>query len=103
MSYKAEKMPTGNFDSSLLTQRKRDLAVYTAMKARQAAVDATTGQTSIRPVQGASPGFSSGPSQEIYTQAKQTSGNTNPTDACACSAPVLSIPGGGTIYTGYVQ
>ena len=99
MSYKAEKMPTGNFDSSLLTQRKRDLAVYTAMKARQVAVDATTGQTSIRPVQGGN----LMPSQEIYTQAKQTSGNTNPTADCACSDPVLSIPGGGTIYSGYVQ
>jgi hypothetical protein len=99
MSYKAEKMPTGNFDSSLLTQRKRDFALYNAMKARQATVDATTGETFVRPVQGGN----LMPSQEIYTQAKQTSGNTNPTDACACSAPVLSNPGGGTIYTGYVQ
>jgi hypothetical protein len=99
MSYKAEKMPTGNFDSSLLTQRKRDLALYTAMKARETAVNATAGETFVRPVQGGN----LMPSQEIYTQAKQTSGNTNPTAACACSDPVLSIPGGGTIYSGYVQ
>ena len=92
-------MPTGNFDSSLLTQRKRDLAVYTAMKARETAVASSTSETSIRPVQGGN----LMPSQEIYTQAKQTSGNTNPNDACACSTPVSSNPGGGTIYSGYVQ
>lgn len=98
MSYKTEKMPTGNFDSSLLTQRKRDATVYFAMKSRETAVNATTAQTSIRPVQGGS----LAPSQEIFTQAKQTSGNTNPSAACPCSEPVNSNPGGGNISS-YVQ
>lgn len=89
-------MPTGVFDSSLLTQRKRDAAVYYAAKARQDAVNATTGETFVRGVQGGVV------LQETYTQTKQVSGNTNPDAECPCSAPVVSNPGGGTISS-YVQ
>jgi hypothetical protein len=79
-------MPTGNYDSSLLTQRKRNNALYYWNKQNNAAV---TAGNSVRREQ---------PDTQlatIVTQRHQTSANINPNGLpCGCSIAVNDNRGG---------
>lgn len=80
-------MPTTNYDASLLTQRKRSLALYTFYTQNNAAVNAGT---SVRREQ---------PDTQlatVVTQRRETAANTNPTGAngCPCSTAVDNNEGG---------
>lgn len=78
-------MPTGNYDSSLLTQRRRNYAIYTYNRLNNAAVNAGT---SIRREQPDTQ------LQTIVTYRHQVSANTNPAAACPCSLSVNDNTGG---------
>jgi hypothetical protein len=78
-------MPTGNYDSSLLTQRKRNYALYTWNRINSAAVNAGL---SVRREQ---------PDTQldtIVTYRNQVSANTNPAAECPCSNSVNDNRGG---------
>jgi len=78
-------MPTGNYDSSLLTQRRRNYAIYTWNRLNNVAVNAGT---SIRREQ---------PDAQlatVVTYRNQVSANTNPAAECPCSESVNNNSGG---------
>jgi len=79
-------MPTVNYDSSILTKRKRSYTLYTGNKANNAAIVAGTSVRRDQP---------DTQLQEVRTQRFESSANTNPTGECACSTAVLSNTGGG--------
>lgn len=76
---------TRNYDASLLTQRKRSLALYTFNRLNSAAVNA--GQ-SVRREQPDTQ------LAEVVTQRHEVAANTNPSDACPCSTAVDANSGG---------
>ncbi len=78
-------MPTVNYDSSLLTQRRRNYALYTFNRLNSAAVNAGTSVRREQP---------DTQLQTIVTYRHQVSGNTNPDAPCPCSTPVNDNPGG---------
>jgi hypothetical protein len=78
-------MPTTVYDASLITQRKRNYALYTFNRLNSAAVNAGT---SIRREQPDTQ------LQTIVTYRKQVSANTNPTAECPCSTAVDKNAGG---------
>lgn len=78
-------MPTGNYDASLLSQRRRNYALYTYNRLNSAAVNA--GQ-SIRREQPDTQ------LETIVTYRRQVSGNANPAAVCPCSESVGKNPGG---------
>lgn len=78
-------MPTANYDSSLLTQRKRNYAIYTWNRLNNAAVQ---NGTSVRREQ---------PDTQlatIVTYRDQVSANTLPEAECPCAVAVDRNPGG---------
>jgi hypothetical protein len=80
-------MPTGNFDSSLHTQRRRNYALYTWNRINQARVNAGT---SILREQ---PSYQLG---TVVTDRHQVSANqlATATDPCPCRQPVSDNAGG---------
>ncbi len=79
-------MPTANYDASLLTQRKRNIALYTYYLDNQNAVNAGT---TVRREQ---PNTQLG---TVVTERRQTAGNTNPAPVpCACTESVDRNAGG---------
>lgn len=78
-------MPTTVYDASLLTQRKRNYAIYTFNRLNSAAVNAGT---SIRREQPDTQ------LQTIVTYRHQVSANTDPTAACPCAVAVDKNTGG---------
>lgn len=78
-------MPTGNFDSSLLTQRKRNLALYTWNRINSAAVNAGLSVRREQP---------DTQLETVVTYRHQVSANTNPVAECPCSKSVDSNKGG---------
>jgi hypothetical protein len=79
-------MPTSNYDSSLVTQRKRNYALYTYNRLLKSAVAAGTSVRREQP---------DTQLQTIVTQRHQVSANTGPSDPCPCELPVNRNPGGG--------
>ena len=79
-------MPTGNYDSSLLTQRKRNYAIYTWNRLNNQAV---ANGTSVRREQ---------PDTQlatVVTYRNQVSANRNdPSVECPCVLSVDKNPGG---------
>ena len=78
-------MPTGNYDSSLLTQRRRNYAIYTWNRINSAAV---TAGVSIRREQ---------PDTQlatVVTYRHQVSANKDATAACPCAESVDNNAGG---------
>lgn len=78
-------MPTGVFDASLVTMRKRNCTLNAFYKDNNAAILAGTSVRREQP---------STQLQEIVTQRHETNANTNPTGDCACSDPYGNNPGG---------
>jgi hypothetical protein len=78
-------MPTANYDSSLLTERRRSRALYTFNRLNNAAVAAGT---SVRREQ---PNTQLG---EVVTQRHEVKANVNPNSDCPCSVAVDRNPGG---------
>ena len=78
-------MPTANYDSSILTKRKRSYTLFSFNKTNNAAIAAGTSVRREQP---------DTQLQEVRTQRFESSANTNPNGLCACSIPVLSNPGG---------
>jgi hypothetical protein len=78
-------MPTANYDSSLVTQRKRNYALYTFNRLNSAAVNAGTSVRREQP---------DTQLQTIVTYRHQVSANTGPADPCPCAVPVNRNPGG---------
>lgn len=78
-------MPTGNYDSSLLTQRRRNYAIYTWNRINSAAV---TAGVSVRREQPDTQ------LQTVVTYRHQVSANTNPGAECPCSESVDKNAGG---------
>ncbi len=78
-------MPTANYDASLLTQRRRNLVLYSWNKANNAAV---TAGTSIRREQ---PNMQL---QTVVTYRHQTLANNTSDAGCQCDAPTNSNTGG---------
>ena len=89
-------MPTVNYDSSILTKRRRNYTLFSGFQTNNAAIAA--GQ-SVRRDQPDTQ------LQEIVTQRSETSANTNPTGACPCSEAVLKNTGGNNSANpgGYTQ
>jgi hypothetical protein len=78
-------MPTGNYDSSLLTQRRRNYAIYTWNRLNSAAV---TAGVSVRREQ---------PDTQlatVVTYRHQVSANKNPAAECPCAESVNENAGG---------
>jgi hypothetical protein len=78
-------MPTGNYDSSLLTQRRRNYAIYTWNRINSAAV---TAGVSIRREQ---------PDTQlatVVTYRHQVAANKDATAACPCAESVNDNAGG---------
>lgn len=78
-------MPTGNFDSSLLTQRKRNLALYTWNRINAAAVNAGLSVRREQP---------DTQLETVVTYRHQVRANTNPVAECPCSTSVNDNTGG---------
>ena len=78
-------MPTENFDSSLLTQRKRNYALYTWNRINQAEVNAG------RSVRREQPDTQL---QTVVTYRKQVSANQNIAGECPCVESVNKNSGG---------
>jgi hypothetical protein len=78
-------MPTAVYDSSLLTQRRRNYALYTYNRLNNAAV---TAGTSIRREQ---PDMQL---QTVVTYRHEVSANTAPAAACPCAVAVDRNAGG---------
>lgn len=78
-------MPTGNYDASLLTQRRRNLVLYSWNKANNAAVAAGT---SVRREQ---PNMQL---QTVVTYRQQTLANNTSEAGCQCDAPTNRNSGG---------
>lgn len=81
-------MPTTNLDSSILTKRRRAIALFTFFNSTNAAVAAGT---SIRREQ------PDAQLSEVVADRHETKGNTNPpvtVGDCGCTAPVQSNAGG---------
>jgi hypothetical protein len=78
-------MPTGNYDSSLLTQRRRNYALYTWNRINQAEVNAG------RSVRREQPDTQL---QTIVTQRHQTRGNELTPNTCPCKDSVNNNSGG---------
>ncbi len=80
-------MPTGNFDASLLTQRRRNYALYTWNRLNQARVNAGTSILREQP---------NTQLATIVTQRHQVSANQLVTaeDPCPCRQPVSDNAGG---------
>jgi len=78
-------MPTVNYDSSILTKRKRSLALFYFDQQLNTAI---TAGTSVRREQPDTQ------LQEVRVQRAEVSANTNPTAACPCSTATLSNTGG---------
>jgi hypothetical protein len=78
-------MPTAVYDSSLLTQRKRNYALYTYNRLNAAAV---TAGTTIRREQ---PDMQL---QTIVTYRHEVKANTAPAAECPCAEAVNRNPGG---------
>jgi hypothetical protein len=78
-------MPTANYDASLLTQRRRNLVLYSWNKANNAAV---TAGTSIRREQ---PNMQL---QTVVTYRQQTLANNTSDAGCQCDSPTNSNTGG---------
>lgn len=79
-------MPTAVYDASLVTRRKRAIALNTFYTANNAAVNA--GQ-SVRREQPDTQ------LNEVVSQRRETTANTNPTASCPCTDAVGNTPGGG--------
>jgi len=78
-------MPTGNYDSSLLTQRKRNFAIFTYNRINTAAVNAGVSVRREQP---------NTQLETIVTYRHQVSANSNPDAECPCSEPVNNNRGG---------
>ena len=78
-------MPTVNYDSSILTKRRRGVALASFYRTNNAAVAAGTSVRREQP---------DTQLQEVLAQRFETTANTNPTGACPCSIPVLKNTGG---------
>jgi hypothetical protein len=78
-------MPTGNYDSSLLTQRRRNYAIYTWNRINSAAVAVGASVRREQP---------DTQLQTVVTYRHQVSANTNPTAACPCAESVDRNSGG---------
>ena len=78
-------MPTANYDASILTKRKRAIALFTFYNTNNASVNAGT---SVRREQ---PDTQLG---EVVTQRHTTRANTNPTGSCPCTTAVVRNAGG---------
>jgi hypothetical protein len=78
-------MPTANYDSSILTKRKRSYTLFSFNKTNNAAIAAGTSVRREQP---------DTQLQEVVTQRFEASANTNPTGNCPCSIAVLSNTGG---------
>ncbi len=78
-------MPTGNYDSSLLTQRRRNYAIYTWNRLNNQAV---INGTSVRREQPDTQ------LETIVTYRNQVSANTLPEAECPCAVAVDRNPGG---------
>lgn len=80
-------MPTGNFDSSLLTQRRRNYALYTWNRLNQARVNDGTSILREQP---------NTQLATVVTYRHQVAGNqlVTATDACPCRQPVVDNAGG---------
>jgi hypothetical protein len=78
-------MPTGNYDSSLLTQRKRNYVLYTWNKINSAAVNAGLSVRREQP---------DTQLETVVTYRHQVSANTNPAAECPCSNSVNDNRGG---------
>ena len=85
MQATVEEMPTANYDSSLLTQRKRNYTIYTWNRLNNQAV---ANGTSVRREQ---------PDTQlatVVTYRNQVSANTLPAAECPCAVAVDRNPGG---------
>jgi hypothetical protein len=78
-------MPTANYDSSLLTQRRRNYAIYTWNRINSAAVNVGASVRREQP---------DTQLQTVVTYRHQVSANTNPTAACPCAESVDRNSGG---------
>jgi hypothetical protein len=78
-------MPTGNYDSSLITQRRRNYAIYTWNRLNSTAVNAGV---SIRREQ---PDYQL---QTVVTYRHQVSANKDATAPCPCAESVDNNAGG---------
>ena len=78
-------MPTANYDSSLLTQRRRNYAIYTWNRLNNAAVAAGT---SVRREQ---PDMQL---QTVVTYRHEVAANKDPAAECPCKESVDRNPGG---------
>jgi hypothetical protein len=78
-------MPTANYDSSLLTQRRRNYAIYTWNRINSAAVNAGLSVRREQP---------DTQLETVVTYRHQVSANTNPAAACPCSESVNRNSGG---------
>ncbi len=78
-------MPTTNYDSSLLTQRRRNYAIYTWNRINSAAVNAGLSVRREQP---------DTQLETVVTYRHQVSANTNPTATCPCSESVDRNSGG---------
>lgn len=78
-------MPTAVYDASLLTKRKRALALYNFYTSNNAAVAVGASVRREQP---------DTQLQTIVTYRHETSANSTPAGGCACSQPVSFNPGG---------
>ena len=78
-------MPTANYDASLLTQRRRNYAIYTWNRINSAAVNAGLSVRREQP---------DTQLETVVTYRHQVSANTNPTAACPCAQSVDKNAGG---------
>lgn len=80
-------MPTTNYDSSLLTQRRRNIALYTWNRLNQDAVNAGLSVQREQP---------NTQLATVVTYRHQTAANTNPAPSadCPCSVSVNDNRGG---------
>ena len=78
-------MPTGNYDSSLITQRRRNYAIYTWNRLNKVAVNAGV---SIRREQ---PDYQL---QTVVTYRHQVAANKDAAAACPCAESVNDNAGG---------
>lgn len=78
-------MPTANYDSSLLTQRRRNFVLYTWNKNNNAAVNAGTSVRREQP---------NTQLQTVVTYRHQALANNTSADGCQCDAPTNTNEGG---------
>jgi len=78
-------MPTEIYSASLVTQRRRNYAIYTWNRINNAAVAAGASVLREQP---------SEQLQTVVTYRHEVKANTNPTAPCPCSESVDKNPGG---------